>query len=59
MYSVGIDVDAASNFIEVGLTNIDYGSFTSVIASSKVYYNGAPVTNDPFGTGNVRTGVLG
>ncbi len=55
----GIYTTSTIDYIETNLSAINYGCFVTVAASYKLWYNGATVTTDTYGTTNLRSGVVG
>lgn len=59
-WTYGVNADAGVNYVEVNLSAINHGAFTTVSAGAKLWYSGSTWGGGPtFGTGNVVSGVLG
>lgn len=58
-WQCGISVDAGTNYSEFNLTGINFGAFERVNADQKLVFGQVAVTNESFGSGNVRSGVIG
>jgi hypothetical protein len=55
----GIYTTSTMDYVETNLSAINWGCFVTPAASYKLWYNGATVTTDTYGTTNLRSGVVG
>jgi hypothetical protein len=55
----GIYTTSTIDYVETNLSAINWGCFVTAAASYKLWYNGATVTTDTYGTTNLRSGVVG
>lgn len=58
-WTQGIYTTSTLDYVETNLSAINWGCFVTAAASYKLWYNGATVTTDTYGTTNLRSGVVG
>ncbi|MBT0668681.1 hypothetical protein HT136_09910 [Novosphingobium profundi] len=55
----GVAIDANTNYCEINVSAINYGAFVRVTSAGKLQVTGSAVDADRFGSGNLRSGVVG